>query len=564
MSRALARALPIGIGLLVLARLGYHASYLLRDPFALATFSDGHLYERAARDLIAHPPLGSEPFYLQGLYAAFMALPLSLAGHVVAVLWLQIALSGLALFLLHRAASAQLGKVAGGLGTLVLLGTAELAFYENKYLSVSLGASCNMLALAALLRLLPAADAEDGARSELRPGAVVLAGMAAGLSLLARPNMLLALPFYAAAVVVLARSARLPSSRPVLGLLLGCVLVLAPMALRNQLVLGRPDVFPSHGGAIPFFIGNNPHANGRWNTAGGLLTGQVDAERRELAHELGLTHLPESELDEAIGDVLREKALAFIGEQPGAWLALEARKLWYAIGNHRFVRDYDLRGEAELVGRAFQQGLPFGLVLSLGALGFAALWSRARHERAERARWVAWLLIAGGQLFAVLAANLIVFTSAQNRMPLVIPLALLAGPGLLAALALSGRAPDTRFRAGVGALGVAGLLLVQSFWPRLPSTDRPSSAHYYNLATVEETIGRHESAAEHYGRAASRNPTQPMFHYNHAQALLRLGRTEQARAALDRLDRLPDLPDELRAASAQLRARLAAPGTGSD
>ena len=37
----------IVIALLVAKRIAYHLTYLLRDPFALATFSDGQVYELA-------------------------------------------------------------------------------------------------------------------------------------------------------------------------------------------------------------------------------------------------------------------------------------------------------------------------------------------------------------------------------------------------------------------------------------------------------------------------------------------------------------------------------------
>ena len=48
------RGLLIVIALLVAKRIAYHLIYIVRDPFALATFSDGQVYELAARDILAH------------------------------------------------------------------------------------------------------------------------------------------------------------------------------------------------------------------------------------------------------------------------------------------------------------------------------------------------------------------------------------------------------------------------------------------------------------------------------------------------------------------------------
>jgi hypothetical protein len=537
-----ARGLALLIALLVAKRLAYHLTYLVGDPFALGTFSDGHVYELAARDIALHPPLGSEPFYLQGLYAYLLALSFAVSDQVVLGVVLQLVIAALALWLFHRTAVDRLGATAGALSTVVLLGYHELAFYENKYLSVSLGASCNVLALWAAARCIG------------RPSgrALLVAGAAAGLSALGRPNMIAAAPFTAAALMLCARAEGRSAQRTLLGFAFGVLLALAPMALRNQLVIGRPDVQPSHAGGIPFFIGNNPHANGRWNTGGGLITGQVGRERIELAAQLGIRAQPGADLDRAVGDAMRERALRFIREQPGAWIRLELQKLWLTLGNHRFVRDYDARGEAELIGGFWHAAaLPFGVLLGLGALGLGVLARRALRVRAERAHWLALLIVLVGQLLAVMAANLLFFTSAQNRMPLCIPLAFAAGPALLALFWRVRRVPHPPFEAG--ALSIAGgvLLAAQAFVPRAPHTDRPTSVHYYNLAAVEEAIGRLAPAAEHYLRAAERNPRQPMFHLARARVLRQLGRGSEAELALQTLAGMSDVPDDVREAAAR-------------
>ena len=536
------------IALLVAKRLAYHLTYLVGDPFALATFSDGQLYEEAARDILAHPPFGAQPFYLQGLFAYLLALPLALADQVVIGLLLQLVLAAGALWLFHRTAVAMFGAVAGGLSSAVLLAYHELAFYENKYLSVSLGVCCNVVALWAACRAL----------RQPRPRAWLGAGAAAGLAALGRPNLIVAAPFSALAGV-LARRGEHQRAAPVVALFaLGVLLALAPMALRNQIAIGRPDVFPSHSGGIPFFIGNNPAANGRWNTAGDLLSGQVGRERIELAAHLGIRAQDPAELDRAVGAAMRERALRFIREQPFSWLGLELRKLWLTLGNHRFVRDYDVRGEAELIGAWHAWGLPFGVLLALGVLGLGVLLRRARETRAERALLVGVVLVLGGQLCAVLAANLLVFTSAQNRLPLCVPLAFAAGPGLLALHARLRRRERSAWQVSVPVMVVAAVLLLQAFVPRSPRSDRPTSVHYYNLAAVEDAIGRLDAAAEHYGRAAERNPKQPMFHFSQARALRRLGRGPEAEAALRRLEALSAISDALRDAVSEERRLLRA------
>ncbi|HEY2735459.1 MAG TPA: hypothetical protein VGI70_15785, partial [Polyangiales bacterium] len=352
-------ALSALAALLLIGRALYHFAYFTHDPFALSTFSDGQVYEEAARDLLAHPPLGSQPFFLQGLYAYWLALGIALRGQPVDALILQVALGALAALAFFAAARAWFGQILALLSSCALLSSAALAFYENKYLSASLGVAANISVLFAFTRLRGSAP---------RTWSLLL-GIASALSLLARPNLLLALPLTAAAVWRLDRGlapARLAA------LALGLALGIAPMALRNALVTGRPTILPSHGGGIPFYIGNHPGSSGLWNDAGGMLSGQVLLERHELSRRL---QLPEDapQLDDAIGNALYRRAFAFIRSEPAAWFRIEARKLWLFSGNREFVHDYDWFGEAELLGPDHVRGLPFGLLLGCGLFGLGRL-----------------------------------------------------------------------------------------------------------------------------------------------------------------------------------------------
>jgi hypothetical protein len=183
---------------------------------------------------------------------------------------------------------------------------------------------------------------------------------------------------------------------------------------------------------------------------------------------------------------------------------------------------------------------------------------RARAERSERARLSALLLVLSGQLCAVLAASLYAFASAQNRAPLYVPLAFAAGPGVLALVARVRGLDAHGFRASRAALVVAALLCAQAFWPRGPRVELPTSVHYFNLAAIEELLGRDGPAIAHYAAAIERNPKQPLFHLRLARALRRDGQMAAASAALDRLQAVPGLPAELQQALASERAQLRA------
>jgi tetratricopeptide (TPR) repeat protein len=324
------------------------------------------------------------------------------------------------------------------------------------------------------------------------------------------------------------------------------------MSLRNLVVTGSPTVFPSHGGGIPFFIGNNPHANGRWNDAGGLLGRQVSLERDELAEKLGLQGEGAS-LDAAIGGELYHRAFEYIRTQPGSYLLLELKKLWALSGNHAYAHDYDLLGEQELLGAAFPFGLPFGIVLGLGPLGLLLLYLRARRARHELSH-AALCCVLVGLCLATLVANLVWFTAAQHRVPLYVPLAFAAGPAIDSIFRrLRNELPAAALP--IGACVAAGVLLVQSFVPRV-ADPKPSSTHYFNLANAEEELGRPEAALAHYALATERNPKQAAYWWRRAILAQRMRRLDDARHSLDQLLALPDLPPKLRAATRSARAAL--------
>ena len=508
--------------LLALQRIIYHHAYLHYDPFAHATFSDGQIYEDAARDLLAHPPLGSKPFFLQGAYAYLLAAGLSIRGVLSDALLLQLGLAALACYCIYYASLRIFDKYDALLSCAIYLAYAGLPFYENKYLSAQLGVTANACVLACFAYLWHA-------RSHT---AALLLGLSSGLSILARANLVLALPFSLYALWQLAAER---GSQKQLQLCaaaaLGLTLSLVPMATRNLIVTGSSSVLPSHAGGIPFYIGNHARATGLWNDAGGLLSGQVSQERTELAARLGLD--PQApNIDHTIGAALYTRAFQEIERDPGNWLALQARKLWLCLGNAELNHDYDLHGERELLGDLRPLGIPFGAVLGFGAFGLYATF-RVRSQRL-----LAIMLM--GQLVAVLAANLGWFTSAQNRLPLIVPLAL-ASAAVSRWLRLASETHVVSQRWLIAAVSCTALG-AQAYLAR-PESKRPSSAHYYNLGNVEESLGLLEPALQHYQRAAEKNPNQPMFWLRQAHLARTLQRHAQAHAALDHLQAMPQLPE---------------------
>lgn len=513
------------IAALALERLVYHLLYLRDVPFAVATISDGRVYERAAADLLAHPPFGSAPFYLQGLYAIQLALPMAVGGFALALL-VQLAIAGLAWWLFHRALRSLVGRRPAAWGIALALAHPPLAFYENKFLSASLTIVCSIGVVAAMAWV----KRRDG----LAP--IFVAGIAAAACVLARPNLLLAAPFVAAACVWL-RPGR-PRGRVLAVFALGVGLGLAPMAIRNAVVTGTPTVMPAHGGGTSFYIGNNAQARGVWNPAG-VFTGDVARE----AEELGEAD-DDAERIARMGDELYRKAWQEIADDPGRWLWLLVRKAWLMIGNDELAQDFDVHGEHEMIPWANRYGLPFGVLAALAVIGAAAWWRRP--ESRVHLVWV------GGLAFATVAGNLVFFTSAQHRLPLAIPLCVLAAVGVPHLLAMIRERTFARHRI---VLGVAIVVLAQAFWPRARLRE-PSAVHYYNLALAYDHVGEPRAAFAAIERALERAPDQPLMLLSRAGFHRRFGELAAAQADLDRVLANPQLPAWARAAAEEEAAAL--------
>jgi hypothetical protein len=507
----------------VTARLAYHATWLGEVPFALATFSDGAVYEGAAFDILEHPPLGSRAFYLQGIYAYLLALPMAIKPWISLGLLLQLALAAASWCLFHRGCVELWGRTAGRLSSLAFLLVPAVAFYENKYLTASLTVTASVLVFDAFV-----AWARRGGAARL-----VWLGAALALGVLARPNFVLVAPFVALAVHGVARRRDGRGSPAVAVLVVALALALAPMAARNLVVTGHADLGPAHGGGTSFWIGNNPQAVGVWH-AGGLLSATVGAEVVELREALEIQATDPRDEARAIGDALYRRAFAFIREHPGQWLALEAKKAWLLAGNDELTQDYDWYGERELIPWANRIGVPFGVLLGLAVFGIGA--RRQAASDADTTERGAHLVLLG-LVVATVAANLIYFTSSQHRVPLAVPLAALSGPGIVALVQIR--------RGGVRAsallLAVAALLAAQGFWPRR-TTREPHPVHYFNLAVVWDEIGEPLEALAAVERAVEGEPTHPLFRLRRAHLRARLGELDGAEVDFTFVIAAPDAP----------------------
>jgi 4-amino-4-deoxy-L-arabinose transferase-like glycosyltransferase len=166
-----------------------------------------------------------------------------------------------------------------------------------------------------LFSVLALACAAALTRDSRRAGAVIAAGVLGGLAVLTRPAMLFFLPLAAAWLCWQRRW------RPAAVFVLACAVVVAPWTLRNAREYGRFVLVASEGG-VTFWTGNHPLATGEGDLAANPELKRANVALR--AQHPGMT-------PEALEPVYYREAMQFIREQPGAWMRLLARKVFYTV-----------------------------------------------------------------------------------------------------------------------------------------------------------------------------------------------------------------------------------------
>ncbi|MBM3319225.1 MAG: tetratricopeptide repeat protein [Candidatus Eisenbacteria bacterium] len=430
------------------------------EPTFRSPIVDGAVYLADARAFRESGSLPEAPFRYAPLYPVLLGIWHALAGgDLLATHILQVLFSSLAAPLAALLATAVFGRAEG-----ILAGLLSALYWPFLYFGGELLSEPVFLPI--LLGFLVLVAREGGKRRTL--GAGILLGIASA----ARPNALLLLPAFALREIIRRRVRR--------GLLLaaGCAIPLLPVFAYN-LAAGKDAVLVSTSAGINFYIGNNEHANGRDSDFPGIVQWTFEKIHRLAEIEKGRPLRP----SEVSGFYMR-KGLAFAAEKPGAFLALNARKLAHLFSSYEIPNIEDpnfYRGRSRIL--SFPLLFSFGIVAPLAVAG---ILGRRRREREGP------LLLAG----AVYVFSIVLFfVNARYRLPLVPILVVYASAGL-AAIVRARRGPrGTLVR--LLALLAAALLLVN--WnPSEP--ERDESQTRFNEGWAAQKNGDFERALEEYAR----------------------------------------------------------------
>ena len=393
--------LLIILALALFLRLG-HWLDVRGDPFTAELIMDSQEYDRWAREIASGSWLGEGVFFQAPLYPYILAVIYTLFGRSLDLVYIiQILCAVAGIYALYRAGR-KLGGDILGLSAAALASVYSVSmFYDVQILKESLAVTLVSFLIWMLL------EARDRKKFWLWTGVGVLSGI---LCLL-RENMLLVFPL----VLLLIPKRGIPgkeSLKNAAGCVMGLLLILSPVALRNGLVGGvyTPTTFQ---GGVNFYIGNNPEANGTYKpiVPGKQVPWYERNEPVRLAEQAAGQALTPAE----VSQYWLNRALDWVKKNPVDYARLQLKKFmmfwsWYEWPD---AVDY-------YYGRrnSFFLGLPlleFGSVTILALLG-VVLWRKRL-----------WDLFPIG-LFCLgwMASTIVFFLFSRYRLPILPGLLLLA------------------------------------------------------------------------------------------------------------------------------------------
>ncbi len=292
----------------------------------------------------------------------------------------------------------------------------------------------------------------------------------------------------------------------------GVAVIIGPVVVRNYAVSGGVYLTTSQFGPN-FYIGNNPGADGSYAP---LRFGRGSPEFERIdATELAERATGRALTPAEVSSYWTSRALAFIGDDPGAWLRLEARKAVLLVNAAEMIDTESQESHAEWSWplRLLGPVAHFGVLVPLAVIGMWFTWPDRRRL---------WVLYAIAATFAVTTIAFYVF--ARYRFPLVPLLVLFASAGLARTAAEWPTWPRTRIAR------VAGVALVTAaicLWP-VTSTVRARAITETNLGTALHDDGRLDEAAARYRRALEIAPDYVPAFNNLGVTLRAQGRVDDA------------------------------------
>ena len=505
---------------------------LRSSPLADFPVLDELYHVEWARALAAGNWIGDAVFFRAPLYPYLLGVVFSALGeNLLAARLVQAVVGALACPAVYALGRRLFGGREARLAAAVAALYPFLIYYANELLIVTLAVLLDLLLLLALLRA-------DELPSRRRWFA---AGVVAGLSAIARPNVLVFLPGVFLWMWWRARTGRereedtrvrersggtaggphggrkargragfrTAAARFAL-VLLGTSVAVVPVTLRNYYV-GRDFVPIASQGGINFFIGNNSSSDG----ASAVLPVLGESWQNEDAERIAQAHAGRELKPSEVSAFWYARGREFILGRPGAAARLFLRKLvlfWdrYELANNKDVYFF---GNMSVVFRSLAW-LNFGLVAPLALVGMF-LTVRRNPGAALAAVFVV----------SYMAGILLFFVNARFRLPVVPVLMVFAAAGALRLVRYAVRGDVRRLTPALLALAAAALFVNYDFYGTHLG-DRAQT--HMTLGRASAARGRAEEAIREYRRAIELSPGYAKAYNSMGLSLEALGRDDDA------------------------------------
>ncbi|MCX6830002.1 MAG: tetratricopeptide repeat protein [candidate division Zixibacteria bacterium] len=473
-----------------------------------------------ASEIIGGKFWGSEAYFRGPLYPYFLAVLLKITGS--SIFWsrlLQCLLPSFSAVLIYLLGKRAFSKKAGIIAGLAFAAYGTMIFYDTMFMLEALFITLALLSVYLMLLY----------KGERKPRQWLGTGIIFGLAAITRPNILLLAPLFLIWIYLGFASIRDFKKRLLIPFiyLAGLLIPVLSVTLRNYLVTGEAILVSSQGG-VNFYLGNNRDAEGLtmlmpevkldeslpWNQF-------TAATRRAAEKETGkkLTAGEESSF-------WTDKALKFIGSNPGRFLALTFRKIIYFLvgfensdnGDIYFSRNYSSLFSLLLWKKLIY--FPFGLLLPLAVAGLAASWKRRRELS------LFYLFIIG-----YLPTVILFLVTARHRLPVIPFLLLFAAAGTLEIYGDIKEKDWSRVRI-YGAIFL--ILLIFSNRTYFDIGFENKAQIHFNLGLTYERQGNLMMAEKEYRAALESDPYSPTMLNNLGFVQYRLGQYNAALATFNK------------------------------
>jgi tetratricopeptide (TPR) repeat protein len=466
-----------------------------------------------AKEIAAGDWMGREVFFRGPLYPYFLGVWYALFGESFYLPRLiQIIIGSLSCVLIFLLAKKLFNKPVGLIASLIACFYAPFIYFDAELLIPVL---LIFLDLTMILLLL-------SAEVRLKKRWWFVAGIVLGLSAIARPNILIFVPFVLLWICIRFweknKNTIIPST---LLFLLGGILIISPVTIRNW-VVGKDLVLISSQGGINFFIGNNYESDGKTATAapGSLpYDGYKDniwITSVKLAERSVGRKLKPSE----ISDFWFKQGFDFIRTHPLKYLGLLGKKLYYFWNSYEIESNkniYFFSRWSSLLRLLLWDHLlrfPFGIICPLAILG---LILNAKY-------WKKYFLLYAF-VFSYMLSVILFFVTSRFRLP-VVPFLIIFASYSICWLVDRIRKGRTRSLLLSLSILIPLFLITNSNFFGVKQTDL--SRTYNNLGIVYNKKGWHQSAIAIYQEGLAINPNSAELHRSLGHTYYQRGDAQKA------------------------------------